>query len=67
MDDPRTAVKKYTETLVDETMKQQNVFACMDALHKRTVYPLPRNLAEEYEDINNIGTGTVANMICVKY
>lgn len=35
-------------------MKQQNLFARMDSLHKYTppVYPLPPNLAQEYEDID---------------
>ena len=34
-------------------MKEHNLFECMDLLHARkTVYPLPQHLIEEYEAID---------------
>ena len=50
--DPRV-VSKYL-VFLHSSMKEQDVFYRMNNLHKRTVYPLPTNLADEYEALDEL-------------
>ena len=50
--DPRV-VSKYL-TFLHSSMREHDVFYKMDNLHRRTVYPLHTNLAEEYELLDTL-------------
>ena len=52
LNDPRVAAKYLT--YLHSAMMEHDVFYRMDNLHRRTVYPLPINLAEEYELLDTL-------------